>query len=346
VNENGRSRRVFTNFLYPFVLEAIIVFAILSASLLIEFNARDLLTEEILILVLKRTALLTLVYLIIFRIAKTGVLLFVGIVSSINKDYSSHKPSLLTYLTDIFITLLIIITTSPVRPILQKVNLVNGETVFDYAMVRFDAIPTMFILSIIGLPLIVGLARKYTGFYRIISVSSVIVAILLAGYINNKPNYDARIYETRANWITRDWVQQEQDAEKALQDAETNSEKAFSYYWLGVAANRQGRTQEAIDYQLKAVEADESYGPPHSSLAISYTLFGDFDAAKEHADRCITLSPGYAWCYYALAAYYDNTLQKDQAYINLKRAIELDPNAIDFQNTLEEFKLNNPNIVD
>jgi tetratricopeptide (TPR) repeat protein len=342
----SRTKRFIKNILYPFILESLVVFLVLFGALAFEFHSRNLLNQEVLIAIAKNSLRLTLLYLVIFRLAKSGILIFTGFVSSVVSSPTNNKQSLFNYLTDVFITLLIILTTTPIRPILQKVYTGENGTQFDQGFAKFDAIPTIAIFSIIGLPLLALILRKYSGFTRIALSSGLMAAIIIAGYINNKPNYDARIFESRASWINRDWEKEGVDAAKALADAKTDQEKAVAYYWLGVSAGRQGKYAEDITYQTKAVALDPTWGAPHSSLSLMYVNTGNLELAKQHADKCIELEPDYAWCYYALAAYLDHAGDRKGAYKYLNKAIELDPDAIDFQNTLKLFKINNPGIED
>jgi tetratricopeptide (TPR) repeat protein len=328
------------------LIEAFCIFAILAATLIIEFNSRNLFTLEIIKEILSRSFAIALIYIIIFRIAKSGYYFFSGLLSSIffKKEY---KPlTFVDYLTDIFITLSFILTTVPVRPILQKVYLEQGKPIFNQALVRFDTLPAVIILSCVGLPLIVINFIKYKENVKYFYAFAIVSVIIIVGILNNRLNYQARIYESRADWIKRDWRGQADDAQKALESAKTDMDKAVAYYWLGVSSGRQGNCNEDIIYQLKAIELAPDYASPYSSLSLCNLELGNLDKAKTYAEKCIKLDPYYAWCYYALSGYYDYANQRVDSYKYLKKAIELDPKAVDFQNTLLEFKKNNPSIVE
>lgn len=52
---------------------------------------------------------------------------------------------------------------------------------------------------------------------------------------------------------------------------------------LGVMAHLQGRTDEAIQYFLKAIELDPTYAAPHVSLGRMYAVQGQTELAWQHA---------------------------------------------------------------
>ena len=339
-------KKKFIGIFYPLILEALIVLLILTISLCIEFYSRNLLNKVFFLEIIKSSLTISFVYIVLFRLIKSGVFILSNLVIPTSQPRESEKIGILGYLIDVFSTLFFILISAPIRPILQDAQYIENVPYFDQALVKFDAIPSVILLSIVAIPIIILLIKKYDGFIRMASVFGVMAAIIFAGIYNNKPNYYARVYESRANWIKREWSEQETDAGKALKDAKTDSERAVAYYWLGVSVNRQGNYKEAIQYQLKAIELDPMYGAPHSSLALAYLRnnSGDLEKAKVHADKCIILSPDYAWCYYALAAYYDYNGERLKSYENLKKALKLDPNDLDIKNSLDQFKINNPGI--
>ncbi len=332
------------NLLYPLILEFVIVFLILVTTLSLEFKSRQIFNSGVFEVIIVRSTGLTLLYLLIFKVLKSGILFILNFATSFSKRQAAEKFDPLNILSDIFITLYIILLSSPVRPILQKVY-TNGETTtFDEGFAKFDAIPTVGILLVAGVPLFILIMIRIKGFYKWFAAAILASVIAFAGYYNNKPNYNARIFETRANWIIRDWEQQGIDAKIALDSAETNQEKATAYYWLGVSANRQGRYEEALEYQKKAIDVMPEYGPPYSSASLASLFLGDYISAKSYADECVLRDPNYAWCHYAMGAYFDHTGERKDAYNSLEKAVNLDPNSNELRDIFERFKINNPGI--
>lgn len=264
-----------------------------------------------------------------------------GVLISFSSDVLQPKPfkknNFQDYVWDVFITLAFLLATTPVRPILQTVRFDDLGLFFDQGLARFDSLESMIILCTVGLPLLIFVILMKRGMNRIGGATVILLTICLVGYLNAQPNYLARIYESRAEWITRDWDEQRWKALEAIDDAETDQERAVAYYWLGVAENRQGNAEKTIEYQKLAIEYDASYGAPHSSISLAYSHIGEIELARKHANTCIELSPEYAWCYYALSAYYYYVNDLEAAHKNLKTALVLNPESIDFQESYDEF---------
>lgn len=55
------------------------------------------------------------------------------------------------------------------------------------------------------------------------------------------------------------------------------------YFALGTMAHFRGRTDEAIQYFLKAIELDPAYAAPHASVGRIFAVRGQLDLAWKHA---------------------------------------------------------------
>lgn len=55
------------------------------------------------------------------------------------------------------------------------------------------------------------------------------------------------------------------------------------HFALGVLAHLQGRTDEAVQYLLKAIELDPSSADPHVSLGRIFAVQGETELAWQHA---------------------------------------------------------------
>jgi tetratricopeptide (TPR) repeat protein len=157
---------------------------------------------------------------------------------------------------------------------------------------------------------------------KVIFIIAVIVGV---GIATSYKNYDARLLEASADWVQKDWDKQSETAGKALSDARTEEEKAYAYYWLGVAENRKKNYRAAADYQLKALSILPKYAAAHASLSNAYTFLNEHEKAFDHAQKCIEYEPTYAWCYHAMLNHYWVTGDEQKALANAKKATELDP---------------------
>lgn len=323
--------------------EALIVTAIISAGLIIELYRRlqvgfnFLYNPELRSIIFSKSISTAFSFTFVYLITKWSVLKILSFLSNLiptPKPAINHQKTIASFLFDIFSILASILVLMPVRPIIQKINFDNPDF-FSQAFVRFDAPATLLILLIPSVPLAILLIKqkKALSWQKLITVLLIIASSV---WINHKPNYQARIYETRANWITQDFESQQKKAQVAMEQAETDTDKAIAYYWLGVASNRQGKHQEAIKYQLKAIDLKPEYGAPYSSLASAYLMMGELEKGRQNAKKCIRLSPQYAWCYWALSGYYANVNRLQQAQKYARKAVLLDKENQDLQNWLEK----------
>lgn len=165
------------------------------------------------------------------------------------------------------------------------------------------------------------------------------LAILaLAGvYLWLRANSDAQtraeelLLEARSHWEAGEYAAQGASAQAALDASENNGERAAAYYWLGVAANLEGRRADGAGYLAKALEIDPDYAAAHASIASSYLFLGEYEKAREHAETAVRIDPEYGWGHYALGNYYHTVGQPDLAAESFCRASELSPDNEDFR---------------
>ena len=331
---------VLERFLYPYLIETLITFVLLSCAYAIEFNSRGVLNKASLDSLLRASAQVSIISVFIVRLTKVTVFTaftFLRLYVQGAKEKTASKLDFQTILTDAFISMAIVLTTIPIRPIVQDVNFVGNEFVFHNVFAKFYSRPSMLVLSVLGIPLIILMYKKMEGIYRNVYIFLIIATIGLVGYLNSRPNFQGRIYDSRANWVRKDWEKTSEEAGKALEDAETDHEKCTAYYWLGIAANLQKDYEKGIDYQLKAINLCPNYVSPYSSISTAYTNLGNYYQAKINFEKCLELDPKYAWCYYSAAAYYDYTGDKQKAFESVKKAYELAPESEDLKKAYEQF---------
>jgi len=314
------------------LIEALLVFILIIVGLFIEVHSRGLIFQnneirfDLIWLIILRSAIATVVFVVGYRILKTNFSFIFNLFrrKSRNEDEGKDEGGALSLLSDVFVILSGILVSIPIRPILQKTFKESDIENFTYVFVRHDALFSVLVLLIPAIPLIFFIAKHRKGSGKFFQIAEVLIAMVIIGAINSGPNFDARVYETRARWITRDWNKQGTDAGKALHNAETDEEKAIAYFWLGVSENRKGNSVKAIEYQREAIALMPSYGAAHASLANAYRAEKQYANALKHAQLCVTYDPQYAWCYQALANYYWTIGELDNAIIAIKKAIELD----------------------
>ncbi len=322
-------------------LEGSIVFTIIVCSLLVQLYTRGVLVTggilniELTRIVITRALLISVSYIFVSRSLLYLLAFIKSLIYNPTQEAVANQYPVLSALNNIYVTLILILTTVNIRPILQKVHVGDDFSGFSQAFVKFDALHTVLILCVPALLVILLVWIKKQGLERYIHILTVVVLLVSSAYMNNQANYSARVYESRANWITRDWTEQGIDAQKALDDAKTDDEKAIAYYWLGVSSNRQKDYANAIQYQHQALSYASEFGAAHASISNAYLFSNDYEKAFYHGEECRRHWPKYAWCYQALSNYYGVTGHIDTAIENIEKAIELDPYQEDFKGQLD-----------
>ena len=324
------------------LLEGVIVFSLLIFGFCFESFIRGLLFyqgvfhAEIIAPVLIRSFIATVIFIFTYRLVKFGLPFFDFLMPQRENEKISKGQQRIALLNDVTIILGLILASMPVRPILQKTFVESDVKDFSYAFARYDAIPSIIILSIPAIILIYYILKYKKGLMKYVHGSVVVLIVCAVGLFNNSGNYGARIFESRANWITSDWDKQKNDAEQALSAAKNDKEKAVAYYWLGVSENRKGNSLKAIEYQSKAIELLPEYAAAHASLANGYLAEGNYAKSIEHSSKCIEYDQRYAWCYQAQGNYYYRTGDIDNAILCYKRATELDPGNRELKDSYEQ----------
>lgn len=339
-----------------FLLEVGVVFILLAGGLFLESYSRGLVliagevNVKILTVIFGRAIIATIFFVFIWGLAKTRLSFVYNYISAsiFGTKHKVEENKKLSFFNDVFGVLVAVIITTPLRPIFQSTFLERDISDFVYVLVRYDGLYSVVILSVVALPLIILIQKYKEASEKYIQTILIIAAVVVVGVINYGPNFNARLYESRASWFQRDWQQQNVEAQDALADAQTDEEKAAAYFWLGVSENRRGNSEKAIEYQLKAIDLFSSYSAAHASLANAYIgnyYENDDQVSKikswEHAQKCIELEPGYAWCYQALANYYWVTNDVDNAIAAMDKTIELEsenPEHYKMRDVFVEFK--------
>lgn len=323
-NENSNKRSV------RFLLEGVVIFSLIVVGLIIETYQRNILiidqsiNLDILQLIISRTFFITVIFIMGYGIAKSVLYPFYRILLTKANETTTNKS--ISFFSDVFLITALILISVAIRPVIQATFLESNIDGFEFFLVKHDALFSIITLVAISLPLIYLIFKKENNNkIKAIKIIAIILIIFTVGIVNGLPNYSAKIFETRANWIKQDWQKQSEDAQTSLSNAKTDEEKAVAYYWLGVAENRKRNHEKAKEYQLEAIKLWPQYDAAHASLANAYIHLGETDKSLEHSQKCIEFRPDYAWCYQALMNYYLVIGDIENAKINARKAANLDP---------------------
>jgi Flp pilus assembly protein TadD len=97
------------------------------------------------------------------------------------------------------------------------------------------------------------------------------------------------------------------------------------YNDLGFVLERQGLSDEAVEAYRKAIKLDPGSASAHYNLGSSLARSGQFAEAERHLRRALKTSPN-AQTYTGLGIVLWQTGRTDEAIVNLRAAIEADPN--------------------
>ncbi|MDO8669094.1 MAG: tetratricopeptide repeat protein [Candidatus Buchananbacteria bacterium] len=327
-----------------FIIEATLVFLLVFIGLIFESYTRGLIfiekhiNLELLLIIFVRSISVTFSFVFIYSILRNRFSFLSSLVyARFNSKTKDQKTNFkLSLLSDSFIILSSILITMPIRPIFQETFNESDVADFNYAFVRYDALFSVIVLIILVIPLLFLINKYKNGIEKVVEIILIILTVVVVGLINNSSNFDARAYETRASWIKQDWNQQNDNAKKALEDAETDEERAIAYYWLGISESRKGNIEKTKEYQLKAISLIPKYAAAHASLSYVYLVEKEYEKSLSHAKYCVEYEPNYAWCYVALGNYYWVLNQVDKAILNFKQATQLDPDNRELKEIYED----------
>jgi len=110
--------------------------------------------------------------------------------------------------------------------------------------------------------------------------------------------------------------------------------KARPHNNLGVAYEKEGRTDEAIREYLLAIQINPDYDEAHYNLGVAYEKKGRIKDAVQELLTAIRISPAYGQAHNNLGIIYGRTGRTDEAVREFLRAKQINPDAVNAYNNL------------
>jgi tetratricopeptide (TPR) repeat protein len=100
-----------------------------------------------------------------------------------------------------------------------------------------------------------------------------------------------------------------------------------AHFNLGIALQKQGKYQEAIDCLRQAILLSPNYAEAHNELGVALQLVGegDLDSAVECYRKALALKPAYPEAHYNLATALRDLSNKDDAEAHFEETLRLNP---------------------
>ena len=185
--------------------------------------------------------------------------------------------------------------------------------------------------------------QKYGLRNIVIGIGSVIIVFAAVGYVIYKfspvgsidPTFTNDVNQAHNLWASGQYSQMVPVAQKALNEATDNKEKALAHYWLGVSYYKTNQLSQAETEELTSIQLDSSQSGPYITLAGVKAGQNDFTQEMSYAQKAVSLDPNYGWAHNALAIAYLNQGQKQEAIGEFQKAIQLDPSNATFKQNLQ-----------
>ncbi len=134
-------------------------------------------------------------------------------------------------------------------------------------------------------------------------------------------------YSAKSNYALALWKKGQLDA------AIAELEEIFPYYRntniygsLGFLYILKGDLDKALNFNLEAMDYNDSNGVILDNLGLTYYLVGDYDKANEIYKKLMTLNPTFPEAYYDYALVYEKLGDKEKCVEKLKNAQLYKPN--------------------
>ena len=173
---------------------------------------------------------------------------------------------------------------------------------------------------------ITGIILGFLWFIFVISVFFLLLSRLTLGEESksSKAYYD-HIQSAKTLWAIGDYNRVIQEGELALNNSKTDQQKSGAHYWIGIGYYRLGNLDVAQQHEESAISLDSEFSGPYVTLGAIMLDKGDIPKAKELALKSVDMDNGYSWAHNLLGLVLNAEGQKEQAILEIKKAIELEP---------------------
>ncbi|MBI4130538.1 signal peptidase I [Candidatus Roizmanbacteria bacterium] len=152
--------------------------------------------------------------------------------------------------------------------------------------------------------------------------------------------YNEQSTQTKLLFSQGKYTEQKDAAEKLLELAASDYERAIGYYWRGLAYYKLGNSTKAKEDLLMAVSLDATYAGPYVTLSAIEFDAENYQQGLTYAQKCVELDPEYAWCHNNLGLAYWYLGQEQRAISSFEKAVSLDPSSFTFNDNLKRAKEN------
>lgn len=142
-----------------------------------------------------------------------------------------------------------------------------------------------------------------------------------------------------SEYISKHYLSAIMNYEKAIKLCGDTEESGLLYYYLGLAYDKLGRYDDAIENYNKSLEKSK-IADTYVGLAYTYFEKKEYEKALRNYEHSIELVPGFAEGYIGLGTVYFQQKDYPKAISVLKKAVEINPKSYNAHYLLGEIALN------
>ncbi len=135
-----------------------------------------------------------------------------------------------------------------------------------------------------------------------------------------------KILDAKTSWAEGNYEATLTDAKAALALANSNEEKAYSHYWMGVAYYKLNNPADAQTEEKTSLQLLPQNSAPYVTLAAIELDSNNPSKALEYAQMAVSIDPEYGWAQNVYGMSLILNGRKEEGITALKKANQLDPN--------------------